>query len=270
MTSLFRRSIQFCYFIALLLLASCASNKKNLTTYLGDINNNFESVRPIENNVETKIQPRDLLTISVSSTSPETTSLFSTGAAQAPSTGTGTGNASASASGTSQAGYLVDTEGYIKFPVLGKIKMSGLTAEQASERITNLIAENYVKAPIVNVNISNFRITVIGEVKNPQTFTVPTARVNIFEAIGLAGDVTALGKKNNVLIIRELNGNRSTVKVNLTNKEVLNSPYFYLRQNDIVYVQQGKAARPPQNTLSIVLTVATIISTLSLVATRFR
>lgn len=267
MTSLLRRSIQLCYFIALLLLASCVSSKKAYTTYLGDVNNNFETVRPIENNIETKIQPRDLLTISVSSTSPETNSLFSTGSVQAAAT-PGAGSANTSAASAAQAGYLVDTDGYIKFPVLGRIKMTGLTAEQASERITNLIAENYVKAPIVNVNISNFKITVIGEVKNPQTYTIPTARVNLFEAIGLAGDITNLGKKDNVLIIRELDGKRSTVKVNLTNREALNSPYFYLRQNDIVYVQQGKAPKPTQSTLSVALAVANIISILTLVGTR--
>lgn len=253
MASLTQRSILFYCFIMLILSASCKSSKDNLT-YLSDLRTSAETVRPIENNVETRIQPRDVLVININSSSPETNSLFNTGAAQAP----GTGGASAAAA--AQSGYTVDTNGFIKFPVLGRIQMAGLTVEEASEKVTNLVAENYVKAPIVNVTISNFRITVIGDVRSPQTYTIPSARVNIFEALSLAGDMTESAKRNNVLIVREQNGTRSTIKVDLNKVEALNSPYFYLRQNDIVYVESTKERKRGPNTLSIVLSIVSVVS----------
>jgi polysaccharide export outer membrane protein len=133
-------------------------------------------------------------------------------------------------------GYLVDPDGTINFPVIGRIPVGGLTRQQATEKITNLIKE-HVKDPIVNIRYTNFTVTVIGEVARPASFVVPTERITILEAIGLAGDMTVFGKRESVLIIREKDGVRSTTQVSLNSKDILTSPFYYLKQNDIVYVE---------------------------------
>lgn len=264
MASLTQKYSKVYYFILLMLFTACSSGKRNLT-YLSDITSNAELIKPIDNNVETKIQPRDVLSITINTSNPETNTLFNTGVVQASGN---SANAPSSAN-TASAGYLVDNNGFVKFPVLGQVKVSGLTTEDASEKIAALIAENYVRGPVVNVRIVNFKITVIGEVRSPQTFVVPAARVNIFEALGLAGDMTDAGRRENVLVIRENNGTRSTIKINLNSREALNSPYYYLHQNDIIYVQSDKERLTGRSTLSTVLSIASIVSVISLVISRF-
>src|SRR5680860_76069 len=134
---------------------------------------------------------------------------------------------------------MVDKNGEINFPVLGKVKLGGLSKPQAMEEMTHRLSE-YIKDPIVNIRFMNFRITVIGEVNEPSTFTVVTERINILEALGLAGDMTPFGKRENVLIIREKDGVRSAKRFNLNKKDILSSPYYYLQQNDIIYVEPDK------------------------------
>jgi polysaccharide export outer membrane protein len=142
-------------------------------------------------------------------------------------------------------GYLVDKNGFINFPVIGKISLAGLTKEQANDKMTDLIKE-HVKNPIVNLRFLNFKITVIGEVATPSSFTITTEKINVLEALGLAGDMTEFGKRENVLIIREKDGKRTTARINLNNKDVLSSPYFYLQQNDIVYVEPDNETKVAQ------------------------
>lgn len=136
-------------------------------------------------------------------------------------------------------GYLVDKDGQVNFPVLGMIVLEGLTKEGAIEKMTERL-EEYIKDPIVNVQYLNFKITVIGEVDNPNTFTIPTDRISILEALGLAGDMTEYGKRENVLIIRDEDGVRKAVRLNLNDKAILNSPYFMLHQNDVIYVEPDR------------------------------
>src|SRR5690606_32590782 len=114
--------------------------------------------------------------------------------------------------------YLVNANGYISFPVLGQVKVEGLTRDQVREKMVALLGE-YVKDPIINVRFTNFRITVVGEVRNPSTFAVPNERINIVEALGLAGDMTEYGRRNNVLVIREIGGERTMVRLNLNERE---------------------------------------------------
>jgi polysaccharide export outer membrane protein len=139
-------------------------------------------------------------------------------------------------------GYLVDKNGFINFPVIGKIALSGLTKEEAQDKMTDLI-KVHVKNPIVNVRFQNFKVTVIGEVNQPASFNVATEKINVLEALGLAGDMTAYGRRENVLIIREKDGMRTTTRINLNSKEVLTSPFFYLQQNDVVYVEPDNKAK---------------------------
>jgi polysaccharide export outer membrane protein len=218
-------------------------------------------VEEIKNNIELKIQPDDVLSITVSSLNPEANMLFNNGVM--PSA---VGSTSAAVTRAPE-GYLVDKNGEINFPVLGKVKLLGLTKEQATEKMTAEINKN-VKNPIVNVKFLNFRITVIGEVNRPSSFTVPSERISLLEALGLAGDMTVYGKRENVLIIREQSGKRTVNRVNLSNKSILNSPDFYLQQNDVVYVEPAKLKAIQGSSgvfyLSLVTTATTIISILTL------
>jgi polysaccharide export outer membrane protein len=217
---------------------------------------------PIKNYVQPTIQPDDILSITVSSLNPESNVLFNN--LVLPTTAN---SAMAIAANKGSEGYLVDKSGFVNFPVIGKIMLAGLSKEQATEKMTNEIKQ-HVKNPIVNIRFINFKITVIGEVRQPSTFTIATEKINILEALGLAGDMTAYGMRENVLIIREQQGVRKSARVNLNDKEVLNSPYFYLQQNDIVYVEpesRSKTAETAPGNRYIPIWVS-LISTLGFIA----
>ncbi|RYE12193.1 MAG: sugar transporter, partial [Sphingobacteriaceae bacterium] len=157
-----------------------------------------------------------------------------------------------------------DKNGAINFPVLGSVHLAGLTKEQATDKMTAEIKQ-HIKDPIVNVKFLNFRITVIGEVNRPSTFTLPTERVNLIEALALAGDLTAYGKRENILIIHEDEGIRSTIRVDLNDKSLLNSSHYYLQQNDIVYVEPAKVKKLQTGSSSFYLGLITVgVSVLSI------
>src|SRR5690554_2410782 len=219
------------YILLLLLSSSCA--KRNLV-YFSDIESGSGYSTTIENIIEPEMQSDDLLKITVSSLNPESNLLFNAGVLN--TTG---GDLSSSVMSPLNEGYLVDRNGEINFPVLGKIKLGGLNKEEAIEEMTFRLRE-YVKDPIVNIRFMNFMVTVIGEVNNPSTFTVPTEKINILEALGLAGDMTAYGKRENVMVIREKDGIRSVNRLNLNDKDILSSPFYYLTQNDVVYVEPDR------------------------------
>lgn len=220
-------------FLAVIFLASCTTGR-NLV-YFSDLNSGTSNQTPIQNDIVPRIQPDDILGIVVNSQNPESNLLFNSGMMLPPSSTTG---ASAATSRPIE-GYLVDPNGEINFPTVGKVKLAGLTKEEATDKITGIVGKS-VKMPIVTIRYLNFHVTVIGEVNKPASFTVPTEKINILEALGLAGDMTAFGRRDNVLIIREKDKVRSTTRINLNNKALLNSPYFYLQQNDIVYVEPDK------------------------------
>lgn len=243
------RTLFSLFFVALL---SCGPSR-NLV-YLDDLGKSTEYKTPIENSSLTRIQTDDLLSISVSSLNQGSNILFNSGVLPQD------GGADASAINRASEGYMVDKSGFVNLPVIGKIKLAGLSREEATELLTNRLNE-YLKNPIVNIRFLNFKVTVIGEVNNPSSFTIPTEKINVLEALGLAGDMTAFGKRDNVLIIREKEGVRSATRINLNNKEVLNSPYFYLQQNDIVYVEpenRTKVAQTSANNRYIPIVVAAI------------
>ena len=136
--------------------------------------------------------------------------------------------------------YLVNAVGEVNFPVLGILKVAGLTTKQLTDQLELKLAE-YIVKPVVNIRLTNFKVTVLGEVKKPGTYTVANERISIVEALGLAGDLTIQGERANVLLIRELNGKRITVPIDLTSVELFSSPYYYLAQNDVLYVKPNKA-----------------------------
>lgn len=168
--------------------------------------------------------------------------------------------------------YLVDTDGNIDFPVLGKVKLLGLTVEEAKELIKKKLSDGYLKDPIVNMRILNFRISVLGEVRSPGTYTVSGERITIMEALGLAGDLTIKGRRDNILVVRDFNGTKTYTRINLTNKEVFNSPVYFLTQNDVVYVEPNNSAMSSSkgdSRIGLVLSISSFVISLAILATRF-
>jgi polysaccharide export outer membrane protein len=168
-----------------------------------------------------------------------------------------------------QLSYLIDSNGEIDFPVLGKLKIGGLTREEAILMLKVRLSPDYLKEPTINIRISNFRITVQGDVRSPGTFTIPNERVTILDAIGLAGDLNISGKRDNVLVIREEGSLKKEYRVNLLSKKTYTSPVFYLQQNDIVYVEHNYAkiqsASANTNTALFISIAGTFIAIISLI-----
>ena len=205
-----------------LLLASCANTRK--AVYFNDLKDSSKFAG--QSLPETYIQPNDILNIKVSSLNPEATTIF---------------NPTTTVTGETE-GYLVEKDGTILFTMLGYIKAAGLTKEQLKLNITKSLIDNKLLVdPIVNVRFKNFRVTVLGEVKNPSVIPVPSERISMLEAIGLAGDLTISAKRNNVLLIREEKGEKITQRIDLNSSELFTSPYYYLKSNDIIYVEPNKA-----------------------------
>ncbi|MCX2574292.1 polysaccharide biosynthesis/export family protein [Pedobacter sandarakinus] len=197
---------------------------------------------------EVKIQQNDLLSISVNSLNPESNVLFAVN------------NRMPGADSQMKVdGYKVNKEGFVVLPVIGPMRLQGLTIEQAQMSISQEL-DKYVKKPVVDIKLVNFKVTVIGEVNRPSSFTVPGDNINLLEALGMAGDMTVYGKRENVLVIREQNGQRQMKRLNLNNQEVLSSPFFYLKQNDIVYVEpdKSKAIEYSSSTRAMPLVIASI------------
>lgn len=176
-----------------------------------------------------KIQQEDLLTITVSAADLKATLPFNLQNAYQMQSATSTDFAF-------KPTYLVDNNGEIDFPVIGSIKVQGLSRLEATELLKDKLSA-YIVNPGVNITFANFKITVLGEVNRPGTFNLPQERVTIFEALGLAGDMTIKGVRSNVLVMREKNGEKELHRLNLLTDSVINSPYFYLAQNDVVYVE---------------------------------
>jgi len=137
-------------------------------------------------------------------------------------------------------GYLVDESGCINFPLIGKIRLSGLTKSEAITLLQNKISD-YIIDPVVNIRFMNYKITVIGEVKNPGVFTIDDEKLTIIQALGLAGDLTIYGNRRKISINREVAGRTQFHRVDITSPEIFNSPVYYLQQNDVVYVEPNKA-----------------------------
>lgn len=244
------------FFVIMISLSSC-SGKRNLT-YFSDLDLRSDKWKNVLDNGEPVILKNDVLNISVNTSSAESNLIFAS--AQ---------NLEMVNGAYERTGYRVDARGKIKFPVLGEVAIEGLTITQAQELIERQLT-NYTKFPIVNVKFMNFRVTVIGEVNHPSTFVVTNERINLLEALGLAGDMTAYGKRENVLLIREINHVRTLSRINLNSQDVLNSPYFYLKQNDVIYVEPDKAKsyEVSKNNRMMPLLVAGI-SAIVIIATTF-
>jgi|694.fasta_scaffold27909_3 polysaccharide export outer membrane protein len=205
--------------------------------------------------IHTIFQPDDLVAISVSSIDPEAVKPFATDM-------TAKGESS---KGDNAAGYLIDANGNIDFPLIGTVKIAGLNRIEAALVLKERI-KSYVKSPIVNVRLQNFKITILGEVNKPGVFTMNHERITIPEALGLAGDLSINGVRQNVLLIREENGIKKEIRIDLTSRDIFRSPYYYLHQNDIIYVEpfKSKIAASQQVTAygSLVITGTTLFITI--------
>lgn len=216
--------------MGLMTMGSCVNTQK-MVYFSGSTQKSFAAS---EISTEPTIQKNDLLSISVNSLNAEASSLFN-----GPNLAT-TGISSVTTIGSSQpSGYLVNPKGEIIFPILGKIQVAGITKSELASMLTKQLEDRKLLVdPIVTIRHLNFRVSVLGEVTNPGVFTVPNEKLSILEALGLAGDITIYGKKENVLIIREdENANKTMVRINMNTDAVFTSPYYYLRSNDIIYVE---------------------------------
>lgn len=228
--------IKLALFLSLLFFASCSSLRTRNIVYFSDL----EQKPLITESIEIKrltIKPGDLLAIEVLTPNMETNMLFNRGIIMEE----GAGGQMMRQQGNQNEGYLVDTRGTIDFPVLGTMPVNGMTTEQLRDSILLRVKE-YVQDPIVKVRLQNFRFTMMGET-GPAVVEVPADNedVNLLEGLAMAGGISIYGKMENVLVIREQNGERTMARLNLNSKEILNSPYFFLQQNDIVYVEPDKA-----------------------------
>lgn len=236
------------------IISSCVNTKK--IAYFNDVKDS--TLIASKAGLEPIIQKKDILSISVSSLSAEATILFNT--PNLPITP----SASTANTAPQTAGYLVSENGTIKFPILGNIPAAGLTQRQLEENITKLLTEKKLLFdPIVTARFLNFRVTVLGEVNRPGVVYVPSEQISILEAIGQAGDLTIYGLRDNIILIRQEGPDKLVKRLNLNSSELLQSPYFFLKSNDVIYVEPGKAkvaiGDRTQQLLPVFLSGATVI-----------
>lgn len=251
------------------LIASCKAPQKSIYFSENVPQNPHVQVDVIERLKELTIQPEDILAINVTTISSITAvgtvdpaAVFNNGGTSYMITASLGGGPGGGGAGGGSKGYLVDESGFIDYPVLGKIKVSGLTLRQIKELLTNRL-KAYVKEPVVEARIINYKITILGEVGSPGSIIAPNHKISVVEALAAAGDVPITGRKDNVLIIRETEGRREFARLNLNSKNVFQSPYYYLKQNDIVYVEPTRLKRQETNDfLRFYLpTITTLLST---------
>lgn len=217
----------------ILMMASCTSYKKFL--YFQTKTKEMEMTDgDITNQIQIRIQPDDMLAVAVRSLDPNASAPFNLISESAQQL---------SASNPSAiTDYLVDADGYIDFPGLGRVQLGGFTIDEARIKLLDLLSP-YLKDPIVNIRFTNFKITVLGQVVRPSAYQILGEKLTVTEALGMAGDITDYGDRSDVLVIREQDGKRQFGHLNMLDANVFNSEYYYLRQNDIVYVAptKGKA-----------------------------
>lgn len=251
------------------ILSGCVSHDELVNFRTADFQNrNPESIL---NQMELKIQPEDLLRIVVYSYTPELTVPFNPGLTN--NNGQLQMQQLQNVDGNTLelfTGYFVDQEGYIDFPAVGRVEVGGLTLEAAKLKLRDLVRE-YVNDAVINMRFLNFKVTVLGEVNNPGTIQLTNKRVTLLEALGYAGDMTDYANRKRVLVVREEAGNRSYQRINLQSDELFSSPYFYLQQNDVIYVEPlrvrtATVADPAQRIISYgsaIISIATLVIALT-------
>jgi polysaccharide biosynthesis/export protein len=205
-------------------IVSCGSKKK--IVYLQNVDSPGNTAKNI--NYEPKLQYDDMLSIIVSAEQPELTIPFNQPQIQ--------GNYELNNNQDGIKTYLIDSYGFIDFPVIGKLKLAGLSRSESITLLQNAI-KDYIKNPNVNIRILNFKISVLGEVNKPGNYKISSERITLLEALSLAGDLTIFGKRNNILIIREVEGKKSFNRIDITKSDFINTEYYYLTQNDVIIIE---------------------------------
>ena len=247
------------------ILSACGSGRH--IPYMKDADNisqyDLEKTAKI---YEAKIMPKDVLTISVNTTIPEAAAPFNLGS----TAGSGITTATGSISGAELQTYVVDNQGFIEYPVIGRLKVLGLTRVQLQDLIKNKIHPGYItEVPVINVRFKNYKISVLGEVTRPGSYTLMNEQCTIFDALAMAGDLTIYGKRENVLLIREdATGKKSISRINLQSASLLtNLDLYYLQQNDVLYIEPNKTKAKASGIGASETITISIISTLVSVAT---
>lgn len=237
--------------VATVLLSSCGSKKD--VVYFQDANS-FETI--VETNTYVnKFKVDDEVSIFVSSLNPEASAPFNLFRGGGEARGAGI---------PQQVDYLIEKDGTIDFPVLGKLKIVGLSSDELRQLLTQKLNEGYLKDPIINIRIRNFTVTILGEVRSPGTYQVNGEQITILEALGLAGDLTIKGKRNNIKVIRDFDGTIVHNTINLLSKDAMKSPVFYLTQNDVIYVepnQSGITSSSLDSRATIAVSLASVLIT---------
>jgi len=256
----FKYGFALSVFVTLMVLLNSCGSRKNMVYLQQDsttLNTLYDQYVP-------KIQSNDILTIVVTAADPKVTIPFNPGSSMT------SGSLTQQVDLALRPTYTVDNNGEITLPMLGNVHVAGLTRIEAIEKIRKELGL-YIKDPGVNINFNNFRISVLGEVSRPGSYIMPTERVTVLEALGMAGDLTIRGVRENILLIREVNGQKTMHRLDLTKQNTLNSPYYYLAQNDVIYVEPNKAqinnSKLGANT-NIIISIASLLITVISVLTR--
>jgi polysaccharide export outer membrane protein len=252
------------FFSLVLLVSSCTTNKN--IPYFQDLPDSvkMKSIANIDFK-EPLIQADDILSINIQTIDPTNSVIINQPLTMA-SMGNSTPGASVISPSTQVTGFLVDKEGNVDISLIGVVKLVGLTTFQAKQVIKTK-AEQFLKSPNVQVRFANFKVTVIGEVNRPSTYVMANERVSVLDAIGLAGDLTIYGRRENILIVRQTETHKEFARLNLNSSDIFTSPYYYLKQNDVIYVEPNKSkivATDAQNTRLITI-AASVTSALLVV-----
>ncbi|MDR2496220.1 MAG: polysaccharide biosynthesis/export family protein [Tannerellaceae bacterium] len=262
----------------LLLAASCAAPKD--VVYFQNIDALAEQQKALMNHsYSSRIAPDDILSIIVTSQSPEVATPFNPPLytytipqqERVVNNSSGIPMPTAQLSNSSElTSYQVNSDGDIKFPVLGRFHVAGFSKQEVENRLQEEI-RRYVPDAIVHVRVQNFKVSVMGDVLQPGIVPVQNERITILEALARAGDMTINGSRTNVLVIRDYNGEKEYGRIDLSSPDVFSSPYYYLRQNDIVYVEPNKArqksARSSAGENLTIMTFSAVISAISAAST---
>ena len=241
-----------------LFFSSCKSTQN--AVYFSDLDSTKVKEVPMAAFKEPLIQTDDILNITIQTLDVNATSTMNQ-TASSPA-----GSAPVSPEAAAMTGFLVDRAGNVEIPILGVLKLAGLTTAAAKD-VVRAKAATFYKDPTVQLRFANYKITVLGEVARPATYTMPNEKVTVLDAISMAGDLTIYGKRGNILLMRDNDGKKEIVRLNLNSSSMISSPYFYLRQNDFLYVEPSKSKASANNAarnqlITIGVAIATVLVTI--------
>jgi polysaccharide biosynthesis/export protein len=254
--------IVFLAYVAIFGGATSCVSPKSIVYFQGDTVS--YSSQPVTKAYTPTIQPNDILTIIVGSLNNEANEVFN-----APNSFTtaSTNYSNIGGARIQPLGYLVDSDGNVEIPLVGKLRIAGLKTSDAADTIRVRLL-SYLKEPSVIVRNLNFKVSVLGEVRQPAVYVIPDEKITLLEVLSLAGDLTIYGNRNNVMIIREEDGKREYARLDLTSREIFNSPYYYIHKNDMIYIEPVKAKMLDTDsrirTVPLVVTIVGGISTLGI------